>query len=486
MKNVSKNVFLNTIICPSLGWLLRSGEPIEQLSEESLSLGDRFRIEQGAEIGDRARGLYPDSALVSEESVYAAAEQTLNLMRDSGVSVLLEATFLVDEYVTKADILKRKKGGWELIEVKSSVNDRPEFLDDLAYTSMVINRAGYSILAASLMLISRDYRLGMGDEELFVEIEHTDDVLLRAEILKAYWDQIRNETARPMMPEPELQLQCRKCPVLFVCLAKDIENHVLEIPRLSQKKFDSLKQLGIVRIEDIPPIFELTPYQAIVRNCVVTQEPWVSKQLKRELDTITWPAFYLDFETVMTAIPLYPDIAPYTQIPTQYSIHKCSDVGKILTHREFLCDPKKDSRRELAENLIRDLETTGSIITYSNFEKVTVNGLSRLYPDLSDSLDPLVDRMVDLGAIIRQDFYHPDFHGSTSVKVILPVLVSEMSYDDLEISDGDSASAAFAYLALGRYESEAEIGAVKRNLLEYCARDSMAMVRLHECLYAWE
>jgi len=443
-------------------------------------------MEQGAEIGNRARGLYPDGALVSQEGLYAAAEQTLNLIHDSSVSVLLEAAFLVDEYVTKADILKRKKGGWKLIEVKSSVNDRTEFLDDLAYTSMVISRAGYSISAASLMLISKAYRLGMGDEELFVQIGHTDDVLLRAEVLKAYWDQVRDQTAAPAMPEPELQLQCRKCPLFFDCLAKDIANHILEIPRLSQKKFDSLKQLGIVRMEDIPPTFELTPYQATVRNCVVTRKPWASKELKRELEAITWPAFYLDFETVMTAIPLYPDIAPYTQIPTQYSIHKCSDVGKVIAHREFLSDPSKDRRRELAENLIRDLETMGSIITYSNFEKVTVNSLVQLYPDLSDSLGPLVDRMVDLGAIIRQNFYHPDFHGSTSVKVTLPVLVPDMSYGDLEIADGDSASAAFAYLALGRYESEVEIEAVKRNLLDYCARDSMAMVKLHERLCAWE
>lgn len=482
MKNVSKNVFLNTIVCPSLGWLLRSGEPIEQLSEESLSLGEWFRIEQGAEIGKRARGLYRDGTLVSGKSLSAAAEDTRSLMGDRGTPVLFEATFLVDDYVAKADMLQRERRGWKLIEVKSSVNDKAEFLDDLAYTSLVIDRAGFDISAASLMLVSKDFRLGMADEELFVEIDHTDEVLLRAEILRAYWDQVREETAVPTMPKPELQMQCKACPLFLDCLGKDVENHILEIPRLSQKKFDGLKQLGIVCIEDIPPTFELTPYQTIVRECVVTRKPWARKELKEELDAITWPAFYLDFETVMTAIPLYPNIAPYTQIPTQYSIHKCSDVGRVLTHREFLSNPEKDNRRELAQNLVRDLEKTGSIITYSNFEKVTVNGLAQLYPDLSDSLVPLVGRMVDLGAIIRQNFYHPDFHGSTSVKVTLPVLVPKMSYNDLEIADGDSASAAFAYLALGRYDTEAEIDAVKRNLLDYCARDTMAMIKLHEQL----
>lgn len=93
--------------------------------------------------------------------------------------------------------------------------------------------------------------------------------------------------------------------------------------------------------------------------------------------------------------------------------------------------------------------------------------------------------MVDLEAIIRKNFCHPDFHGSTSVKVTLPVLVPEMSYHDLEIGDGDSASAAFAYLALGRYTDEEE-KEVKKNLLTYCAQDTMAMVKLHQRLHIWK
>ena len=64
MKNISKQLFLNAIACPSLGWLLRSGQEIEGLSYESLSLAEQFRIEQGAEIGRRARTLYPEGVLV--------------------------------------------------------------------------------------------------------------------------------------------------------------------------------------------------------------------------------------------------------------------------------------------------------------------------------------------------------------------------------------------------------------------------------------
>jgi hypothetical protein len=253
------------------------------------------------------------------------------------------------------------------------------------------------------------------------------------------------------------------------------------MPRLSQSKFDELTELGIVCIEAIPDGFPLTENQARVRDCVLTKKPFVGDRLQTELRSISWPAFYLDFETVMTAIPLYPDMAPYTQIATQYSIHKCSDIGLIVEHLEYLADPSRDCRRELAENLIKHLRGEGNIIIYSNFEKAVINSLGRLYPDLLEKLSSLIERMIDIEAIIRKNYYHPDFHGSTSLKVTLPVLVPELSYDELKIADGDSAMAAFAYLALGKYEDrEAEI--MKGNLLDYCKQDTLAMVKLHQRL----
>lgn len=486
MKNISKQVFLNAIACPSLGWLMRSGQEVEALSYESLSLGEQFRIEQGAEVGRRARALYPDGLLVQARNFAESVERTLALMQDKKTSTLFEAAFQVGEYVAKADILKRNGKSWHLIEVKSDTNDKPELLDDLAYTTMVITQAGFNLKKASLMLISKDYRLGMNDKELFTEVDHTGDCSERAELLREYWDPIKKVTAASTMPETDLQLICKKCPLFYDCLGKGIENHIFELPRLSEKRFSGLKEQGIFCINDIPNDFELTEHQAMVRSCVINQSPWVCEELNSELDSIEWPAFYLDFETAMTAIPLYPDVAPYTQLVSQYSIHKCAKPGAIQIHRSYLCDHRRDDRRSLAENLIKDLEKVGSILTYSSFEKTTVNNLAIIYPDLAEKLRLLVDRMVDLEAIIRKNFYHHEFHGSTSVKVTLPVLVPEMSYDDFDIADGDSASAAFTYLVMGRYKNKAEVEQVRANLLKYCAQDTMAMVKLHERLHAYQ
>ncbi len=482
IRNITKGVFLNTLACPTLGWLMRSGQDIEQLSKEALTLGERFRIEEGLEVQRRARLIFPDGLLVKRASIDQALQQTENFISDPTASTIFEATFLADDCITKADVLKRKGNDWHLIEVKSSVNDKEEFIDDMAYTTMVAKRAGCNISTISLLLISKDYRLGMDDKDLFAEIDHTDDVLSTVEIFDEAFDKVRAITIAQSMPEPDLRRDCKHCPLFDDCLGKGIEHHILEIPRLHHTKLELLKEEGVICVEDIPGNFPLTQNQARVRDAVVSKESYVSDNLRDSLDSVVWPAFYLDFETTQTAIPLFPGIAPHTQLPTQYSIHELSDVGNIVDHLEFLADPTKDCRKELVLNLIKDLKEKGSIIVYSNFEKTTIGKLKQLYPELADKLDSLVERIVDLEAFIRSNFYHPDFHGSTSIKVTLPVMVPEMSYSDLEIAEGGSAMAAFAYLALGKYAEGVEADTVKRNLLEYCKRDTLAMVKLHEKL----
>ncbi|GAJ09735.1 unnamed protein product, partial [marine sediment metagenome] len=132
------------------------------------------------------------------------------------------------------------------------MNDREEFIDDMAYTAMVIDHCGSNISSVSLLLVSKDFRLGMENAELFVEKDHTDEVLARVEEFKPFWQQIEEITRAPVKPEPQLIFECRKCELFKGCLGKDIDNHVFDIPRLSHSKFDGLIESGIVHIEAIP------------------------------------------------------------------------------------------------------------------------------------------------------------------------------------------------------------------------------------------
>jgi hypothetical protein len=321
----------------------------------------------------------------------------------------------------------------------------------------------------------------MDNDELFIEIDHTEEVLERMSEFMVHCNKIEQITRVPTKPEAELHFKCKKCILFKDCVGENIENHIFDIPRLSESKFNDLFSQGIVKIDNIPDDFPLTENQLRIKDSVKSTNLFVSDKLEIELNSIVWPAYYLDFETTQTAIPFYSDMSPYTQIVTQYSIHKCSAPGNIIDHFEFLADETQDDRRRLAEHLINSLEENGSIITYSSFEKTTINNLAKRFPDLLNELNSLINRIIDLEAIIRKNFYHPDFHGSTSIKRTLPALVPEMSYEGLEISNGDEAMATFACLAQGKYGNN-ELEIIKNHLLEYCKQDTLAMVKLHERL----
>ena len=283
------------------------------------------------------------------------------------------------------------------------------------------------------------------------------------------------------MPAPKPVWACRNCSYLSDCVGKGIENPIFDIPRLSEKKFNELVASDVLSIEAIPSSFELTENQEIVRTAVQTRSPVVRDNLSSALSDLSWPVHYLDFETAVTAIPLYEEIGPYAQVPTQYSIHQSDKMGNIINHFEYLADPIKDSRFDLAENLINDLKGDRSIIVYSHFEKTIISNLAKLYPQLGTQLGELIERIVDLQLIMAKNYYHPDFGGSMSLKDTLPVLVPELSYDNLTIPEGGAALATFVYLARGRYQG-AEAEAEKQNLLEYCKQDTLALLKIHEQL----
>jgi CRISPR/Cas system-associated exonuclease Cas4 (RecB family) len=475
MPPITKNIFLNTVFCSTLGWRLRNGVIRPEYSPAQL-----FRMEQGKKIHGIARDLYHDGIFVNATGSSSAAARTRDLLANPDTNVLFEAAFLAGNYIAKADILVREAGGWELIEVKSSINAKDELIDDMAYTKVVAQAAGFSPSSIRLMLIDKNYRLGMPDERLFVQSDVTEQVLARVEEFRRVVDQVDSVTGAPEEPEPELKYNCKQCEYFGECVGEGVESPIFNIPRLRQTAIEQLIESGITSIRDVPDSFSLSDNQRQVVECVRRGTMQVDPALRQKLAKIRWPAYYLDFETMMTALPLWPGIAPYERIPVQYSLHIRESPASEISHKEYLAKPDRDCRRDLAERLIEDLAGNESIITYSSFEKTTISALGRLFPDLSAHLQSLTRRIVDLEPCIKC-INHPEFCGRTSIKVVLPVLVPGLSYDGLEIANGDDALVIFAKMAQGMMGAE-EMARKRAALLEYCKMDTLAMVRLHEVL----
>ncbi len=347
---------------------------------------------------------------------------------------------------------------------------------------MVLTRAGLKLKTISLMLVSKDYRKGMSDKKLFAKEDVTKDAREQAEIFNSLADNLRDTLNAKKPPKFQFILSCRKCDPFEECSEKSIKNPIIQLPKIREKLFTELTQAGIFSIKDKALGANLSDQQKNIWESIRSNKPYIADDFKKELAKIKWPAYYLDFETFATALPVYENVAPYETVVTQYSIHKYSAPGIEESHFEYLADPACDCRKKIAGNLIDLLKGKGSIIAYSGYEKQQINALSELCPDLAPSLDKLTERIVDLLQLIRDNYYHPDFGGSYSIKNVLPVMVPDMGYEDLEIGEGGTAAALFAGMAKGQITDPKEIAQIRKNLLLYCQRDTLAMVKLHERL----
>jgi len=191
------------------------------------------------------------------------------------------------------------------------------------------------------------------------------------------------------------------------------------------------------------------------------------------------PVYHLDFETLAPAIPRFAGTRPYDSIPFQFSAHVEQADGTV-SHTEYLHGDSSDPREPLALALLDALGETGSICVYTGFEARVIRDLAAALPELAPRLEALPERIWDLHPVIRNNYYHPGFRGSFSIKQVLPALIPQMSYDKLEIGDG--ALASISYEQALQSGDPAEKQRIFRALREYCGQDTLALVRLRGVL----
>ena len=202
------------------------------------------------------------------------------------------------------------------------------------------------------------------------------------------------------------------------------------------------------------------------------------------------PLGFLDFETVGPAIPVWPGCRPYDAVPVQFSFFLDRGAGEP-EHHEWLAEGRGDPRPALADRLVAACAGAEAVVAYNaGFERQCIRGLAEAVPALSDPLRALETKLVDLLPAVRNHVYHPAFHGSFSLKSVLPALVPGLTYDDLAIADGDTASIHLERMLLGdgrapgpsQMDLFEQPSPLRADLLAYCKRDTWAMVQLLERL----
>jgi hypothetical protein len=287
----------------------------------------------------------------------------------------------------------------------------------------------------------------------------------------------------PETPNVDIGPHCSDpydCDFKGTCWKHIPDYSVFNISRLNKdKKFDLYNQ-GVITLDQIDlGQTDLNPNQVLQVQSEVEGTTYIDKEeIRNFTNGLSYPLYFLDFETIGPAVPKYNGSRPYQQLVFQYSLHIQETSTSEIEHREYLADPTKDPRPNFIEQLVQDCGTSGDIIVYNiGFERGKINDLIEVFPQYSTELRGIVNRLKDLMIPFQKKWYYtPEMKGSYSIKLVLPALVPELSYNHLEIKEGGTASNTFLSMVNGTFEGDVE--KTRRQLLEYCTLDTDAMVKI--------
>jgi hypothetical protein len=487
-QRISKSQYLKGLQCPKALWLYRHRPELKP----DISMAQQHLFDMGHEIGLLAQRYFGQGCEIHAQ--YYEIDRAVDLTAeavDNGEKVIFEASACSpDGAYSRIDILKKNRHGiWDLIEVKGSTGIKDYHLDDMALQRYAFSNSGFNIEKSFLMHINNAYvRNGALDlKQLFTLEDCTGEVRNRMRNVQADLARMMESLNSPVEPEWEVGGHCHSpfmCDYLEYCWKEVPEYSVYNI--FSGWKLDELLGDGILHVADVPESFDTTPRQDIEINAFKNGQIHVDRvAIKDFVNQLQYPLYYLDYETVMPAVPLFDGTHPYQQLPFQFSLHIQKKRGGPLEHIEFLHTAQSDPRPEFVRKLVSCCGDKGAIVVYNKgFEAHINNQLAEAFPQHAQRLSSLNQRMVDLLIPFRsRHLYHPDMRGSASLKSVLPALVPKLSYTDLTIGDGETA--AMMYLSCLRDAiPQEEKSEIYRHLKKYCAQDTLAEVKLIEILYA--
>jgi hypothetical protein len=480
---LSKTKYLDGVKCPKLLWYEynKAGE----VPEPGAELQAIF--DQGKKVGELAQKIYPNGIKIEREQMpekmHAKSLEALKLRRP-----LFEAGLIYGRTYALPDILVPVEGGsWDLIEVKSAADVKEEHLIDAAFQKYVYTGAGLKIRRCYLMHVNTEYvRHGeIEPEKLLIKKDIT-------ELVEPYLLGIKR-SIDPMLEiiagrEPKVKIgpQCSKpydCPLEEMCWKFLPAGDIFQLRGKKERIYELLDR-GILTVADIPIEDWLSDKQLIQINSHKTGEAYVNREEIRDfLSGLKYPLYFLDFETLSSAIPRYDLTHPFENIFFQFSLHVISKEGEKPVHHSYLAPGDTDPRPEILKRLSSFLGDSGTVLAWNmSFEIGCLRDAAEAYPEYKGWFGKLEKRFIDLIVPFRSFYYyHPDQAGRASLKAVLPAM-TKTSYEGMEIADGGTASLEYERVTFDKDIDEKERQRIRNALEEYCKLDTQAMIEILERL----
>ena len=481
---LSKSLYMTGLQCHKGLWLHKYRPELrDEPSSEQEAMFD-----SGAEVGNYAQKLFPGGILVPYED-FSHSQQlamTRNAIAD-GAKVIYEGAFSYDDIFIKADILRMGKDGWELYEVKSSGSPKKHYPDDIAIQYHVMSGAGIPLAKACLVHLNKEYvRQGPIDvKRLFTIVDLTKTIRqMQPGVLNSVAKM--RSMLRWKLPNIDIGPHCSdpyECGFHGHCWSHIPENSVFDFRDKGRPNAFELYKQGTVKMVDVPAD-SLGWRQKLQLDGLLHQKNHFDKKaIKEFLESLWYPLCFMDFETTyMVPIPLFDGMSPYGQLPFQFSLHVIEKKRKEATHHAFLAKELKNPCEDFLSNLLAVIPPGACILTWNQgFETRFLRELAEKFPKKRAKINAVLKNIRDLMIPFRdKSIYHWRLNGSYSIKDVFPAMVDGYSYENLPISDGEMASAAWVRMVQEGDKDEKE--RIYKELLEYCHMDTLVMVMIHKAM----
>jgi len=496
MLPISKTTFLQFQICPKDTWL-RLHKP-ELVDTFILTEFEKHLLEQGNEVEEQARQLFPNGVLITATDD-EAVEETRRLMAEN-TEAIFQATFLADGFFTKCDVLKPGAvlGTWDILEIKGTNskkegNEDRDQISDLAFQKHVLALVGIRVGRTCLVHLNKEYvRRGPLDlQALFIIDDSSEQVNAlaagRLEEMHAAREYLNKATEPNVGCDCHLSGRSRHCRTFSYSHPEIADYSVHDIVRIGQskKKLEYFMDERIFVIDDVPDDYKLGDAQQLQVRAHKKQQPIIDQSAIEEvLRSYTFPLYFFDYETYAPAIPAFDGYGPYKKIPFQFSLHILRDTESEPEHVEFLHLDRSDPTGAVAELLDRHIDPKGTVIVwYAPFERGVNKEIGERLGAYAGQMERINGQVRDLRDIFsKQHYVHPEFRGSTSIKDVMPVLVPELSYDGLAIKEGTMASEQWWAMTANDTPAGEREG-IAQALRAYCGLDSYAMFAIWRKLH---
>lgn len=462
MHKLTKSNFLTFLDSPLHLWAQLN----KQTETKQFSVYDQLIAKQGYQVEALAKKFL---------------EQKITNEYPSGSTIDFQYQLSDGSYEAKIDALVHDvvNNTYDLYEIKSSTKIDKQNKYDVTFQHLIA-KSTLPVNKSYLVHVNSDFvKDGEIDLNEFFLVEDMGDVITKFEddVLK-----FRVEALKIIQSEePPFDNHCYKpkdCPCKALCHPKLSVYPIYDLSWWKVGQYEKLVANGYSELIDISETEELNPKQILQVRSIKQDQPIIDHEgVKHELGNLSFPLYFLDYETYGPAIPVFDGYKPYQHIVFQYSMHVMENPDdKELKHYEFLETKKVDPSKKITEELLKVIGTEGSVIVWNkSFEKKRNEELASLQPMYAEELLAVNERVFDLMDIFKDGLYVDyRFHGSASIKKVLPVLVPELSYDGMEIGEGATAMTKWWEMVNGSSNKDQ----IAENLLIYCELDTWAMVEI--------